>query len=1021
MSAEFRLLGDIEVRVNGRIVDAGHARQQCVLAVLLVEANRFVSADELIDRVWGERLPGDPGNTLQTYISLLRRVLAAAGDVRIARQHGGYKLTADAASIDAHRFGALVSQARGSDDAPAAALLEQALELWRGEPFARLDTPWINAVRSGLAVQRHAVQLDLTDAQLRLGEHAAILSGLSGQVAAEPLDERLAGQYMTALYRSGRQADALAHYQEIRRRLLDELATEPGPALRHLHQRMLRSDPELSVWPGSSRLAAPPRRPREVPRQLPVDVAGFTGRDRYLAELDLLLPPGSAEGGHPTAAVISAVSGTAGVGKTALAVHWAHQVGELFPDGQLYVNLRGYDPEGPVTAGEALGGFLRALGVPDEEVPADPSERAARFRSLLAGRRMLLLLDNASEAEQVRPLLPANPACLTLVTSRSSLSGLVARDGAVRLDLDLLPAAEAADLLRALIGPRADAEPGLLAALAEQCARLPLVLRIAAELVIARPAVPLADLVAELADEQRRLDLLEAGGDPRTGVRAVFSWSYHQLDSVTRRVFRLGGTHAGPGIDAYEVAALAGLPAPRATAELDRLVRVNLMYSAAPGRYSMHDLLRAYARELAAAADGEPERQEALARLHGYHLYAATQAMDALFPAENDLRPPAARPATPVPPLAGPGAARDWLDANRDSLIAVGLYAADHGWLAHAIALSATISRYLDRGGYYAEASALHARAVRAAHEEGDRAAEANGLNSLGLIDYYQGRYQEAVGRLQSALSLYRAAGDRSGEARSLSNLGIADFHLARYERSVGYLQQGLALYEELGNPAGAASVLGNLGAAEGCLGRYEPAIAHLHQALATHSEAGNKAGEAYALYNLGCVYRLQGNYELAIDYQQQALRLSYALGSRRGATYALADLADVCRLSGDHQQASAYHGQALEAFRLIGDRRGEAEALNGLGEASLAAGEPAGSRARHAEALAVASQISDKYGQARAHEGLGHAAHASGDPEQGDHHLREALALYSDIGAPEVGRLRGRLSVEAGRLLGFA
>jgi DNA-binding SARP family transcriptional activator len=643
MAIEFRLLGDIEVRVNGQIVDAGHARQRCVLAVLLVQVNRLVSSAELIDRVWGEqRLPGNPGNALQTYISLLRRAIATAGEVSITREAGGYKLAADAISIDVNRFDALINPARGSDDARAALLLEQALGLWRGNPFANLDTPWINSIRSTVAAQRHAAQLDLADAQLRLGQHAAVIAGLSGQVAAHPLDERLAGQYMTALYRSGRRADALSYYRHIRRHLVAELGTEPGAALRHLHQQMLRSDPALRVRPGS-----PPRTtPVDVPRQLPADVAGFTGRGRHLAELDLLLPgiagePGDRRGagGRPAAPMIFAVSGTAGVGKTALAVHWAHQVAEWFPDGQLYVNLRGYDPERPVTANEALGGFLRALGVADQDIPADTAERAAKFRSLLAGRRMLVLLDNAGEAEQVRPLLPGNPACVTLATSRSSLTGLVARDGAVRLDLDLLAAGEAVALLRALIGPRADAEPQPVAALAEQCARLPLALRVAAELAIARPARPLADLVAELADKKRRLDLLEAGGDPRTAVRAVFSWSCRQLDPGTLRVFWLAGLHPGPDIDAYEVAALAEVTADRAGQALGFLDRVHLIHNVAPGRYGMHDLLRAYAREVAAAQGADPERRKAPTRLLGYHLYTAASVTDALLPDEGDWVP----------------------------------------------------------------------------------------------------------------------------------------------------------------------------------------------------------------------------------------------------------------------------------------------------------------------------------------------------------------------------------------------
>lgn len=1011
MATEFRLLGDIEVHVDGRVIDVGHARQRCVLAVLLVEVNSVVSAAELIDRVWGgHRLPGDPGSALQTYISLLRRALAA-GDVRIIRQGIGYKLAADAASIDVNRFGALVGQARDSDDARAVALLEQALRLWRGDPFPRLDTPWINSIRSTLAAQRYAAQLDLADTQLRLGQHAAVIAGLSGQVAAHPLDERLAGQYMTALYRSGRQADALSHYRHIRHRLVDELGVEPGAALRHLHQQILTSDPALTPRPGS------PAAPLRVPHQLPVDVAGFTGRDQHLAELDLLLPGGSGEpedrqtGSRPTAGVISAVSGTAGVGKSALAVHWAHRVAERFPDGQLYVNLRGYDPEGPVTAGEALGGFLRALELTGQDIPSDTSERAARFRSLLAGRRMLLLLDNVGEAEQVRPLLPGNPVCVTLVTSRSSLIGLVARDGAVRLDLDLLPAAEAVSLLRVLIGPRADAEPGLLATLAGQCARLPLALRVAAELARARPAVSLAHLVAELADEQRRLDLLEAGGDPRTAVRSVFSWSCRRLDPGTLQVFRLAGLHPGPDIDAFAVAALADCPVRQAGQALGRLAQVHLMHSVTPVRYGMHDLLRAYARELAVTQVSETERREALTRLLRYQLYTAATAMDVLFPAEDDQRPLAARPATAVPSLTEPGPARDWLDANRAGLVAAAGQGAAQGHLAHASMLAATIFRYLDHGGHYVEAAALHTHAYTAARRAGDRAAEANGLIGLGVIDYHQGRFQESVERFKQALSLSTAAGDRPSEARSLCNLGIAEFYQGHYEQSVGHLQQAVALSSELGYRAGEARNLGNLGTAEARLGRYESAVAHLSKALALQIVMGNRSGQAYALSSLGSICRRQGLYQQASDYQHQAFALFQEIGNPRSEARALVELGDICRLQGEYQQASDYHQQALGVLRQIGDRGGQTEALNGLGEVLLAAGNPVQSRAEHAMALAMASQTGDKYGQARAHEGLGHACHASGDLTQGRHHWREALALYAASGAPEADRVRAQLT----------
>ena len=371
--------------------------------------------------------------------------------------------------------------------------------------------------------------------------------------------------------------------------------------------------------------------------------------------------------------VISAIGGTAGVGKTALAVQWAHQVAGRFPDGQLYVNLRGYDPGQPVTAADALAGFLRALGVPGQDIPAEEDERAARYRSLLAGRRMLVVLDNAGSVEQVRPLLPGAAGCVVLVTSRDALAGLVARDGARRLDLDLLPLPDAVGLLRALIGARVDADPAAAAALAERCARLPLALRVAAELAAARPDVPLAELAGELADQQRRLDLLDAGGDPRTAVRAVFSWSYRHLDA-----------DAGPGVPAGRPAPRPRLrPARRRRADRHHrgagppgcwtvLARAHLIQPAGPGRYGMHDLLRAYAAELAATEDGEEARRAALTRLFDYYLAGAAAAMDALYPAEQHSRPRPPASAQPVPPLPTAATARDWLDAERASLVGVG-------------------------------------------------------------------------------------------------------------------------------------------------------------------------------------------------------------------------------------------------------------------------------------------------------------------------------------------------------------
>jgi hypothetical protein len=483
---------------------------------------------------------------------------------------------------------------------------------------------------------------------------------------------------MLALYRCGQQAEALRWFERTRSYLADELGADPGPPLAALHQQILCADPALSAGPGSAGRpaaagagvgpAALPAGP--VPRELPADVSAFTGRAAELRQLDQLLSRRATRAGGPAAAVISAVSGTAGVGKTALAIHWAHRVADQFPDGQLHVNLRGYDPAQPLTAADALAVLLRALGVPDSDIPAGEDRRAACFRSLLAGKRMLVLVDNARTAEQVRPLLPGARTCAVVVTSRDSLVGLVARDGAVRLDLDVLPLDDVISLLRELIGERVDAEPAAAVELAGQCSRLPLALRVAAELAAARPGVALAELVAELGDQQRRLDLLGADGDPRTAVRTVFSWSYRRLGPDAARAFRFSGLYPGPDFDAYAIAALMAATADQARRALRELARAHLIHPTGPDRYALHDLLRAYARELVGTEDGDDERHAALTRLCGHNLYAAANAMNTLFPAGRRGRPPPTSPAH-IPPLTEPGEVRAWLGEQRALLIAV--------------------------------------------------------------------------------------------------------------------------------------------------------------------------------------------------------------------------------------------------------------------------------------------------------------------------------------------------------------
>ncbi len=1012
---DFCLLGPLLVRRGGAVVPVQRGKQRALLAALLLSGGKVVSLDDLAEVLWGPGPPPSARVTIQNYVMRLRKALRDRDGSRISTQSRGYLIRVDPGETDVARFEALLGAAReaardGSWD-DAAAQSRAALLLWRGEPLSDVDSEVLAAreVPRLMELRLDALEIRI-DADLHLGRHAEVIAELRQLVVGHPLRERLHGLLMLALYRDGRQGEALAAYVDARRMLVEELGAEPGTGLRELHQQILTAHP--AVEPLKPERSADRNPASTVPREVPAAVRHFTGRARELAALTGLLE--QAGQAAPGALVISAIGGTPGVGKTALAVHWAHQAARRFPDGQLYVNLRGYDPAQPVTVADALAGFLRSLGVAGLDIPVEEAERAARYRSLLAGRRMLVVLDNAGSAEQVRPLLPGTPACAVVVTSRDALAGLVARDGARRLDLDLLPLEDAVSLLRALIGARVDADPAAAAVLASQCCRLPLALRVAAELAAARPAVPLAELAGELADRQRRLDLLDAGGDPRSAVRAVFSWSCRHLNTDAARVFRHLALHPGPDLDPYAAAALTGTTLAEAGQLLDQLARAYLIQSVGPGRYGMHDLLRAYARELTALHDGEEERRSALTRLFNHYLYTAAAAMDTLYPAERHRRPPIAPPATPVPPVTGLVDARGWLDAERATLVAVTVHTAEDGWPSHATRLAATLSRYLDQGGHNPEAIIIHSRARIAAQQADDTAAEAAAAKALGLVAFHQGRWQQATGHLEQALALFQRCSDRDGQARTLNNLGIASYYQGRNRVASNYCQQALALHRKNGDLAGETSVLNNLSLLDLRQGRYQQASGRLRQSLALTRKTGDRLSESVALLVLGEVSLRQGEYQQGIGQLQQALALARETGDRNHEASARARLGDVCLRLGHHEQAAAHLQQALALARDTGDRDDEADALNGLGEVLLDIGQPEQARAQHTAALRLATQIGVKYQQARAHHGLAQAHRATGHPGQARHHWKQALTLYTDLGAPEADRLRTQLTAYA-------
>jgi DNA-binding SARP family transcriptional activator/Tfp pilus assembly protein PilF len=1014
IETEFCLLGPLTVRHGEAAVPVARGKQRAVLAALLLNANQVVPVDELAETLWGADPPPSARVTIQNNVMRLRKALGGEDAGRILTQPRGYCIRVADDELDVTRCEALLEGARaaardGSWEV-AADRAHAALKLWRGRPLADVESDLLASreVPRLEELRLHAQETRI-DADLHLGRHGEVIGELRQLVVSHPLREPLHAQLMLALYRDGRQAEALAAYSIAREILVGELGAEPGSELQEVHQGILSADPALA-GPGEAPVASGVG----VPRELPAGVRHFTGRARELAALTGLLS--AADGQAPGTVVISAIGGTAGVGKTALAVHWAHQVAGRFPDGQLYVNLRGYDPDQPMTAAEALAGFLRALGVASHDIPAEVGERAARYRSLLAERRMLVVLDNAGSEEQARPLLPGSRSSAVVVTSRDALTGLVARDGARRLDLELLPEADAVDLLRALIGPRADADPAAAAALAEQCSRLPLALRVVAELAVARPGLPLARLRDELADHQRRLELMDAGGDPRTGVRAVFSWSYRQLDSGCARTFRLAGLHPGADLDAYAAAALTGDEVTAVRGQLEVLMRAHLIRCAGPDRYGLHDLLRAYARALAADQDGSQEQQAALTRLLDYYQGVAAAAMDVLFPAERHRRPPAGGPVACLPPMADASASRRWLDRERATLVSVAGYAAANGRPGYATGLAATVLRHLDEGGHYAEAAALHTHAWQAARRTGDLSAEAEAEHNLSLVDLRQGRYVQAADHLRRVLALYRQIGDATGQARALNNLGIIAARLGHRLQAADYARQALAMYRQTGDQAGEARAVHNLGTMDAQQGRYRQAADHLGQALLLFRQLGNSGGEVHALNDLGLIEVRQASYAGAAVHLGLALALSRETGNLAGQARALTNLGDLDLRQGRHQRGRGYQQQALALFQQIGDQSGQAEALNGMGEILRAGGQEAPARARHTAALTLASQIGDQEQQARAHDGLACCHRAGGEYGRSREHWRHALALYTELGAPEADQVRAQLAALPGQ-----
>ncbi|MFC0439003.1 BTAD domain-containing putative transcriptional regulator [Kutzneria buriramensis] len=905
----FSLLGDVRADLDGHAVDVGPARQRCVLAVLLVDANYPVSIDQFAERVWSGALPHRVRGTLSSYVSRLRQALAGAPEVTIARHLGGYLLTVDQQAVDLYQFRTLVDQARSTENGEQALdLFEQALRLWRGEALSGLDSPWVTSMRATLLQERLTAEQDATDLRLRRGEHAELLGMLAAQAGEHPLDERLASQFMVALYRSGRQADALKHYERIRLRLSEDLGADPSPPLQHLHRQILTADHTL---------AAPVSEPRVqavTPRQLPAPPGVFVGRDRELTALTKAVDQQTAQG---ATVVVSAIGGGGGVGKTWLALQWAYQNLDRFPDGQLFVDLLGYAPAGkPMEPGEAVCGFLDALDVQPAAIPAGLHAQTALYRSLVAGRRMLIVLDNARDTAQVEPLLPGSPACAVVVTSRDRLAGLVAAHNARPIALDTLDDAEARELLAGRLGPeRLAAEPDAADELVDRCAGLPLALGVVAARAALRPDTLLAALAAELRDTATRLGALDTG-DPAASVHAALSWSVAAIEPNQAQVFMLLGLAPGPDIALPAAESLTDLPAAEVSEALRALERVSLIQQHLPGRYRMHDLVRLHAAAHARQHLPLPDRDAALHRLVDYYLHTAHAADRLLAPHREPLQsgPPAASSRPHL--LADKSTALAWFSAENPNLLATQRLVMREGWHRTVVHLAWTLTTFHSRQGRLHDYRTVWEAALATAARLDDHATTAMAHRYLGDAHARLGRPAEALDHLQQALAAAGDRGDTREQAHTHRVLAFVWEQQGDDQRALGHATHALNLYRPLGQPVREADALNQVGWHEARLGQYDQAHAHCQAALALCRRLHYREGVSNALDTLGYIAHHTGQHTQALGYYEQSLALCGQIGDTFNEADVLDRLGQAHAALDQHDQGRHAWHQALDLYR---------------------------------------------------------------------------------------------------------
>jgi DNA-binding SARP family transcriptional activator/tetratricopeptide (TPR) repeat protein len=913
----FRVLGPLRGWVDEAELHLGPPKQRALLALLLVRAGHPVSLHEIVDLIWGEEPPDTAVNVVHRHIAALRRTLepglAARGQSRwVTRVASGYRLDLPPGALDLAEFRTLGQLAETAPEGEAALLLVRALTLWNG-PVAADLSPEVREHPAFVAVEAEYLAAVRRAADLVVDRAAGTGPGVAGDLmpilreaaARHPLDEAVQARLMRVLATLGRTAEAVDLFEVVRSRLATELGLPPSAELREARRLLLEEQPIPEVP------RAPEGEPEAVvrPAQLPADLATFTGRRHELEVVTALL-------NSPTAPPIVVLSGMGGVGKTTLAVHWAHRVAERFPDGQLSVNLRGFHPSGAVMgAAETLRSFLDALGVPSHRIPAGLEAQASLYRSLLAGRRMLILLDNARDSEHVRPLLPGTTGSLAIVTSRNQLIDLVATEGAHPVGLDPLPHADALGFLSARLGAdRTALEADAAAAVVELSGRLPLALA----LVCAHVAVNPARSLQTVATALREIGGLESLSGETADVRAVFSWSYQALSVEAARLFRLLGQHPGPDCSLEAVTSLAGRSRAQVRPVLAELLRASLIFESRPGRFGCHELLRAYAGDLAAEPEHRAESVPARERLLDHYLHSADAAADTLSPSRDRITLPAPVAGTRTQTFASAREAAAWLEAERSALVAVIRQDQQHGSARHTWQLAVTIENYLDRTGSWPVQLGIQTLAVEAARRSGDLLGLARAACALGFAQNRLGMEEEATRNLGEAAALFDRLHNDTGRAFAHRRLAFQANGRGDHRAALGHYRVAATLYRDSNDVSGQGWVHNEVGWTHVLLGEYDRALAECRESITLNQQVGNLNGEAAAWDSLGYAQHHLAQYEEALESL----------------------------------------GRALVIYREIADRYLEADTLVHVGDAHLGAGRPSAAVRAWDQALAILQDV---------------------------------------------------------------